>query len=105
MRMTCVVLVFTCVMFCETEIGVQNYVPKVKVDHVAPDVPLARVKDRLSQVKGQLVECPMVRVLRIDHRRCWDWLTCILQDFLIDQKDFTEGPEWSYLNPTLPIYI
>ncbi|KAF7797283.1 hypothetical protein EIP86_008478 [Pleurotus ostreatoroseus] len=62
-----------------------NYVPKVKVDHVAPDVPLARVKDRLSQVKGQLVECPM--------------------DFLIDQKDFTEGPEWSDLNPTLPIYI
>lgn len=40
---------------------VQNYVPKTKVDHVAPDVPLARVKDRLSQVKGSLVECPMVR--------------------------------------------
>ncbi|KIP04639.1 hypothetical protein PHLGIDRAFT_75578, partial [Phlebiopsis gigantea 11061_1 CR5-6] len=62
-----------------------NYVPKTKTDHVAPDVPLARVKDRLSQVRGALVECPL--------------------DFLIDQKDFVEGPEWSGLDPTLPIYI
>lgn len=39
----------------------QNYAPKnVKVDHVAPDVPLARIKDRLSQVRGALVECPLV---------------------------------------------
>lgn len=27
------------------------------------------------------------------------------QDFLIDEKDFVEGPEWKGLNPTLPIYI
>lgn len=27
------------------------------------------------------------------------------QDFLIDQKDFCEGPDWLGLNPTLPIYI
>lgn len=27
------------------------------------------------------------------------------QDFLIDEKDFLEGPEWTKLNPTLAIYI
>ena len=36
--------------------------PKVKTGHVAPGIPLARVKDRLSQVKGALVEAPLVRV-------------------------------------------
>ncbi|KAI0703476.1 phospholipase D/nuclease [Cytidiella melzeri] len=65
--------------------GYDNYVPKVKTGHVVPEVPLARVKDRLSLVRGALVECPL--------------------DFLIDQKDFVEGPEWRGLNPTLPIYI
>jgi len=63
----------------------ENYVPKVKTGHVIPDVPLHRVKERLSQVKGALVEMPI--------------------DFLIDQHDFVEGPEWTGLNPTLPIYI
>ncbi|KAJ3482521.1 hypothetical protein NLI96_g6930 [Meripilus lineatus] len=62
-----------------------EYVPKCKTDHVVPDVPLERIKDRLSQVKGSIVDCPL--------------------DFLIDQKDFIDGPEWSALNPTLPIYI
>lgn len=32
-------------------------------DHVVPEVPLERVKDRLSKVRGTLVECPMVRDL------------------------------------------
>ncbi|KAI0804784.1 phospholipase D [Irpex lacteus] len=62
-----------------------NYVPKVKTGHVVPEVPLSRVKSRLSEVKGALVECPL--------------------DFLIDQNDFVEGPDWLGLNPTLPIYI
>ncbi|EIM84706.1 phospholipase D/nuclease [Stereum hirsutum FP-91666 SS1] len=62
-----------------------NYVPKVKTGHVAPDVPLERVKARLADVRGALVEAPI--------------------DFLIDEKDFAEGPEWHGLNPTLPIYI
>ncbi|KAF5392458.1 hypothetical protein D9757_002249 [Collybiopsis confluens] len=62
-----------------------NYVPKVKTGHVAPDIPLSRVKERLSQVKGALVEAPI--------------------DFLIDEKSLVEGPEWAGLNPTLPIYI
>ncbi|KAI9060697.1 phospholipase D/nuclease [Trametes sanguinea] len=62
-----------------------NYVPKVLTGHVVPDIPLQRIKERLSQVRGALVECPM--------------------DFLIDQKDFVEGPDWIGLNPTLPIYI
>ena len=31
--------------------------------HVVPDMPLSRVKDRLSEVRGALVECPMVSAL------------------------------------------
>ncbi|KAI0773032.1 phospholipase D/nuclease [Trametes elegans] len=63
-----------------------SYVPKdVQTGHVVPGIPLQRVKERLSEVRGALVECPM--------------------DFLIDQKDFVEGPDWAGLNPTLPIYI
>ncbi|KIJ62481.1 hypothetical protein HYDPIDRAFT_30440 [Hydnomerulius pinastri MD-312] len=63
----------------------ENYVPKVKTGHVAPDIPLNRVKERLGQVQGSIVECPL--------------------DFLIDEKDFVEGIDWLGLNPTLPVYI
>ncbi|KAL4066624.1 hypothetical protein J3A83DRAFT_4098363 [Scleroderma citrinum] len=63
----------------------ENYVPKVKTGHVAPGVPLSRVKERLAQVKGSVVEAPI--------------------DFLADEKDFVEGVDWLGLNPTLPIYI
>ncbi|KAF8151528.1 phospholipase D [Crassisporium funariophilum] len=62
-----------------------NYRPKTKTGHVVPGIPLDRVKDRLNLVKGALVECPL--------------------DFLIDDKEFVKGPEWTALNPTLPIYI
>jgi len=62
-----------------------QYVPKVMPGHVVPEVSLEHVKDRLSRVRGALVECPI--------------------DFLIDQKDFVEGIDWIGLNPTLPIYI
>ncbi|KAJ7187275.1 phospholipase D [Mycena filopes] len=62
-----------------------NYVPKVKTGHVVPGMPLDRVKARLAEVRGALVECPL--------------------DFLIDEHEFVEGPEWKGLNPTLPIYI
>ncbi|KAI9435046.1 phospholipase D/nuclease [Lactarius indigo] len=61
------------------------YKPKVKVGHVVPNVSLQRVKERLALVRGSLVEAPI--------------------DFLIDEKDFAEGPDWIGLNPTLPIYI
>ncbi|TFK51187.1 phospholipase D/nuclease [Heliocybe sulcata] len=63
----------------------ENYVPKVKIGHVIPDIPLQQVKERLSNVRGALVEMPI--------------------DFLIDEHSFVEGPEWRGLNPTLPIYI
>ncbi|KAH9971878.1 hypothetical protein BGW80DRAFT_1318971 [Lactifluus volemus] len=63
----------------------RSYTPKVKVGHVVPGVSLDRVKERLSLVRGSLVEAPI--------------------DFLIDEKDFVEGPDWIGLNPTLPIYI
>ncbi|KAJ7848734.1 hypothetical protein B0H14DRAFT_2356604, partial [Mycena olivaceomarginata] len=62
-----------------------GYVPKVKAGHVVPGIPLERVKTQLSEVMGALVECPL--------------------DFLIDQKEFVEGPEWKGLNPTLPVRI
>ncbi|KAF7314957.1 Phospholipase [Mycena indigotica] len=65
--------------------GYDVYVPKVKAGHVVPNIPLDRVKKLLSNVRGSLVDAPL--------------------DFLIDQKDFSDGPEWVKLNPTLPIYI
>jgi len=63
----------------------EQYIPKVRAGHVAPGVTLDRVKERLSQVKGQLVECPL--------------------DFLIEDKGLVSGPEWTELNPTLPIFL
>ncbi|KAJ8689244.1 hypothetical protein PTI98_013285 [Pleurotus ostreatus] len=63
----------------------ENYLPKVKTGHVVPGIPLERVKARLNEVRGALVECPL--------------------DFLIDEKEFIQGPEWTGINPTLPIYI
>jgi len=62
-----------------------EYVPKVKPGHVRPGVDIKRVKSRLSEVKGALVECPL--------------------DFLIEDKDLVEGPEWVGLNPAMPIFI
>lgn len=38
----------------------QNYVPKVQTDHAVPEITLERLKDRLSKVRGALVECPLV---------------------------------------------
>jgi phospholipase D1/2 len=68
-------------------------------------VPLSRVKERLALVRGSIVEAPLVRIPCC--RSCLR-LWCLIeksQDFLIDEKDFAEGPEWTKLNPTLPIYI
>lgn len=49
----------------------QNYVPKVKTGHVVPGIPLDVVKQKLSEVKGSLVEAPLVSGIS-----CWlhDWL-------------------------------
>jgi len=63
----------------------EEYVPKVKPGHVRPGVDIRRVKSSLAKVKGALVECPL--------------------DFLIEDKDLVEGPEWIGLNPTMPIFI
>jgi predicted transcriptional regulator len=38
----------------------QSYVPKVKTGHVVPGITLDRVKKQLAEVKGALVECPLV---------------------------------------------
>jgi phospholipase D1/2 len=79
------------------------------VGHVVPGLPLRRVKERLSLVRGSIVEAPLVRC-PFDLHSIRSTLGPILnrfesQDFLIDEKDFVEGPEWSKLNPTLAVYI
>ncbi|KAL5521881.1 hypothetical protein ACEPAF_1725 [Sanghuangporus sanghuang] len=63
----------------------ENFVPKVKIGHVVPGISLERAKERLSEVRGALVDSPL--------------------DFLIDEKSLVENPDWAGLNPTLPIYI
>jgi len=47
---------------------VQNYVPKVKPGHVVPEATLPRIKERLSRVRGSVVECPLVRCSYLDER-------------------------------------
>lgn len=64
-----------------------SYVPKVKHGHVAPGITVQRLKQRLNEVKGALVECPL--------------------DFLIDEKGFIEEA-WAGaggLGPLIAIYI
>jgi len=63
----------------------KNFVPKVKVGHVVPDVPLSRIKERLAEVRGHLVDCPL--------------------RFLYDETELVKNSDWDGLNPTLPIYI
>ncbi|KAG8764176.1 hypothetical protein FRC12_008241 [Ceratobasidium sp. 428] len=58
----------------------KNYVPKVKTGHLATDLDLATVKEKLAQIHGHLVEAPL--------------------EFVIEQKDLVENPDWSGLNPT-----
>ena len=86
----------------------KKYVPKVKTGHVAPDISLDRVKSRLAEVRGSLVECPLVSNV-FDFFSHFVKLYCANhrhpQDFLIDQKDLVDNPDWIGLNPTLPIYI
>ncbi|KAG9018728.1 hypothetical protein FRB90_010196 [Tulasnella sp. 427] len=60
----------------------KRYVPKVKAGHVACDLPLAQIKERLAKVRGGLVEAPL--------------------NFLIEQKELVD---WSGPMPSLPIFI
>ena len=84
----------------------QAYKPKVNVGHVAPNITLKRVKDRLALVRGSIVEAPLVRWLHYFRFVAGSRTQALkLQDFLIDEKDFVEGPDWKGLIPTLPIYI
>ncbi|KAF8811342.1 phospholipase D [Phlegmacium glaucopus] len=71
--------------FVQNAEAYDRYRPKGKVGHVVEGMPLSRVKDRLNLVRGALVECPL--------------------EFLIEDKDLVTGPEWTVLNPTLPIYV
>lgn len=45
---------------CSDGVISQNYVPKVKTGHVVHGIPLSRVKERLAQVKGSVVDAPIV---------------------------------------------
>lgn len=61
------------------------YVPKVKAGHVATDWPISKIKDKLDEVRGHIVEGSV--------------------DFLIEEEGLTTGLRWSSYDPTLPIYI
>lgn len=56
----------------------QSYLPKVKTGHVVPEIQLQRIKQRLSQVRGSVVECPLVRP-RCSMR---DWRSLVTPGFL-----------------------
>jgi phospholipase D1/2 len=56
-----------------SHVTVQNYLPKVKPGHVVPEVQLPRIKERLSRVRGSIVECPLVRCSHPSERLA---LTC-----------------------------
>ncbi|KAF8802982.1 phospholipase D/nuclease [Phlegmacium glaucopus] len=58
---------------------------KGETNHVVEGIPLGRVKDRLSEVKGALVEMPM--------------------DFLTEEDGLVSGIKWTELDFVLPIYI
>jgi len=87
----------------------KRYRSKGKVGHVVEGVPLSRVKDRLSLVRGALVECPLVSSsptqFYFSKPKLKKKTPPPIQDFLIEDKDLVSGPEWTVLNPTLPIYI
>lgn len=68
-----------------THATMQNYVPKSRVCHLAPGQSLERVRQRLSEVRGHLVEAPL--------------------EFLIEEKGIWENADWRGLNPTLQVYI
>ncbi|KIO26629.1 hypothetical protein M407DRAFT_199455 [Tulasnella calospora MUT 4182] len=61
------------------------YLPKVKTGHIASDLPIYQVKEKLAGIRGAIVTAPI--------------------DFLIEENGLVTGPEWLGLNPTLPIYI
>ncbi|KIM30587.1 hypothetical protein M408DRAFT_7620 [Serendipita vermifera MAFF 305830] len=63
----------------------QNYVPKTRVGHLAPGQSLERVRQRLSEVRGHLVEAPL--------------------EFLIKETGIWENAFWMGLNPTAPVYL
>ncbi|PVG02411.1 phospholipase D/nuclease [Serendipita vermifera] len=63
----------------------RNYVPKTRAGHLPPGQSLDRVKQRLAQVRGHLVEAPL--------------------EFLMDEKGIWENADWIGLNPTLPVFI
>jgi len=62
----------------------ERYVPKVKAGHVAPEFTAAQIKDKMSQIRGHLVEGAI--------------------DFLIEETSITSGIRWSTYDYTLPIY-
>jgi phospholipase D1/2 len=63
----------------------ETYVPKVKAGHVATDLPIRQIKDKLNTIQGHLVEGAV--------------------DFLIEETGMTTGVRWGKVDPTLPIYI
>jgi len=63
----------------------KEFVPKAKMGHIIPDIPLADAKSKLSNVKGHLVQSPL--------------------GFLEGEKSFVDNTDWLSINPTLPVYL
>ncbi|KAG8850840.1 hypothetical protein FRB96_009577 [Tulasnella sp. 330] len=62
------------------------FLPNVRTGHVAnAELSLPEIKEKLSKVKGTLVEAPL--------------------NFLIEQKELVENRDWQGLNPSLPIFV
>lgn len=63
----------------------QRYVPQVKTGHIAAELSLYEVKERLSKVRGGLVEAPL--------------------NFLIEQKELYGLTEAGLTNPSLVVFL
>lgn len=63
----------------------EAYVPKVKAGHVATDMSIQQIKEKLNSVQGHVVEGSV--------------------DFLIEETSMTTGMRWGKIDPSLPIYI
>lgn len=63
----------------------ETYVPKVKAGHVATDMNINQIKEKLNAIQGHIVEGAV--------------------DFLIEETDISTGMRWGKIDPSLPIYI
>lgn len=69
--------------------------------HVAPGVTLDQVKQRLSTVKGTLVECPLVSDIHFCSKLRSDPMP---QEFLVEDDDLISTINL-VINEAIPVYL